>query len=257
MPEMSQIDKMRKYSTLADDEQENIPFIRSSEKLTDSAHLESQREDSKWKKLLPWVVHLTFCLVYISISLTWKRPGKFLERFRSLSDAPIEYQTIQFSNNTGSDTTPFQGPSNPETDAAWSKLLDVGPGLIWIDDETAKRLPKSTARRFNGDGDYVGVVEMFHQLHCLNRIRLLFYNSSWNVEHESPAIFKAHTDHCFDYLRETLMCHGDLDIMSMNWEPAQHIYTAQFDVIKQCRNFDLIKKWTSDHQTGWWPPHSH
>ena len=167
-------------------------------------------------------------------------------------------------------------------------IATVGPGLIWIDDQVAKSLPKSTSRRINGNG-YVGVVEMFHQLHCLvryftfvfrrrrltnisqNRIRMLFYNDTRNLENESVYIFKAHTgkptqvyvhsdtdvktEHCFDYLRETLMCHGDLDIMSMNWLPEQQMYTAQFDVIKQCRNFDLIKEWTREHQTGWWPQH--
>jgi hypothetical protein len=42
----------------------------------------------------------------------------------------------------------------------------VGPGLIWIDDETAEKLPANTTKRINGEG-YAGVVEMFHQLHCL------------------------------------------------------------------------------------------
>jgi Mycotoxin biosynthesis protein UstYa len=64
-------------------------------------------------------------------------------------------------------------------------------------------------------------------------------------------------EHCFGYLREILMCHSDLDIMSMNWEPERQMYTAQFDVIKQCRNIDLIKQWTREHQTGWWPHHEH
>jgi hypothetical protein len=40
------------------------------------------------------------------------------------SDAPIEYQTIQFHNNLAGDITPFQGPSTPESDAAWEQLLD-------------------------------------------------------------------------------------------------------------------------------------
>jgi hypothetical protein len=40
------------------------------------------------------------------------------------SDAPIEYETIQFHSNTAVDTTPFQGPSTPESDAAWEQLLD-------------------------------------------------------------------------------------------------------------------------------------
>lgn len=102
------------------------------------------------------------------------------------SNAPIEYETVQFQANTGDDTTEFQGPSSPKTDAAWENLLDgkeyaifkilfmliefalVGPGMIRIDDETARKLPHNTTRRINNEG-YVGVLEMFHQLHCLVR----------------------------------------------------------------------------------------
>lgn len=40
------------------------------------------------------------------------------------SDAPIQYERVQFANNTEDDMTPYQGPSTPETDAAWDKLLD-------------------------------------------------------------------------------------------------------------------------------------
>lgn len=104
---------------------------------------------------------------------------------------------------------------------------------------------------------------------------MLFYNRTRDLEQETDAVFEAHTgmnsfctriytqvqlansslEHCFDYLRETLMCHGDADIMSMTWLPDRKMYTAQFDVIKQCRNFEMLKTWTKKHQTGWWPGH--
>lgn len=51
------------------------------------------------------------------------------------------------------------------------------------------------------------------------------------------------------------MCHGDVGMMSMNWDENQDGYTAKFDVEKKCRNFDKIKNWTKAHQTGWWPTH--
>jgi hypothetical protein len=62
-------------------------------------------------------------------------------------------------------------------------------------------------------------------------------------------------EHCFDYLRQTLMCHGDVGLMSMNWDLDMEGYTAKFGVQKTCRNFDKIKAWTKEHQTGWWPTH--
>jgi hypothetical protein len=51
------------------------------------------------------------------------------------------------------------------------------------------------------------------------------------------------------------MCHGDVGMMSMNWDENLDGYTAKFGVEKKCRNFDKIKNWTKAHQTGWWPTH--
>jgi hypothetical protein len=39
---------------------------------------------------------------------------------------------------------------------------------MWIDEETALKLPTETAKRRNGTG-YAVALEMFHQLHCLVR----------------------------------------------------------------------------------------
>lgn len=40
------------------------------------------------------------------------------------SDAPIEYETIQFQTLQSGNLTEFQGPSTPKSDAAWGNLLD-------------------------------------------------------------------------------------------------------------------------------------
>jgi hypothetical protein len=42
----------------------------------------------------------------------------------ALSDVPIEYETVQFFTGVGNDISEYQGPSTPQTDAAWSNLLD-------------------------------------------------------------------------------------------------------------------------------------
>ena len=50
------------------------------------------------------------------------------------------------------------------------------------------------------------------------------------------------------------MCHGDVGIMSMDWDENHHAYTAKFNIWKQCRKFDLIVDWMEEHQTTTWKP---
>lgn len=47
-------------------------------------------------------------------------------------------------------------------------MLDVGE--IRISLEEAGRLPSETAPLYGGEEGYAGVLEVFHQLHCLVRI---------------------------------------------------------------------------------------
>lgn len=47
-------------------------------------------------------------------------------------------------------------------------MLDVGE--IRISREEAARLPSETAPLYGGEEGYAGVLEVFHQLHCLVRI---------------------------------------------------------------------------------------
>jgi hypothetical protein len=56
-------------------------------------------------------------------------------------------------------------PSSPVVTADWASLLDVGE--IILSKEDAARPPKSTARLDGGEYELRGVVEVFHQLHCL------------------------------------------------------------------------------------------
>jgi hypothetical protein len=56
-------------------------------------------------------------------------------------------------------------PASPITSADWGSILDVGE--IRLSEEEANRLSKGTARLYGGEEGYAGVLEVFHQLHCL------------------------------------------------------------------------------------------
>ena len=50
-------------------------------------------------------------------------------------------------------------------DEDWEASLDVG--VIRIADEEMSRMPTETAHLYGGEEGYAGILEVFHQLHCL------------------------------------------------------------------------------------------
>ncbi|KAJ7048673.1 hypothetical protein C8F01DRAFT_1266804 [Mycena amicta] len=55
-------------------------------------------------------------------------------------------------------------------------------------------------------------VSMYHQLHCLESIRLALLHGHQNP---SPQL-KSHTNHCFNYLRQLLLCKADMTLEPTN-----------------------------------------
>jgi hypothetical protein len=51
------------------------------------------------------------------------------------------------------------------------------------------------------------------------------------------------TDHCIDYLRQSLMCHGDLTPIVYTWQPTYNAYSAKQETDHTCRDWDTIWKW--------------
>ncbi|EME84583.1 uncharacterized protein MYCFIDRAFT_133959 [Pseudocercospora fijiensis CIRAD86] len=58
-----------------------------------------------------------------------------------------------------------------------------------------------------------------------------------------------HADHCIDYLRQSIQCHGDLTPIVQTWQPDLHAYAASQRTVHQCRNFDKIWDWAAGRNT--------
>lgn len=50
-------------------------------------------------------------------------------------------------------------------------------------------------------------------------------------------------EHCFGYLEQTLKCHADVGVMSVKYNPDTKGYRPNWNIVKTCRNFDLIQDW--------------
>ncbi|KAM3426918.1 hypothetical protein MY4824_009745 [Beauveria thailandica] len=144
------------------------------------------------------------------------------------------------------DITPFIGGWNNATNAAWASILDAG--LIKLTPEQAGKLPYETARNPGDSSTYVGILEVFHELHCLNYIRRGYYNAEQRDLFPEPGKLLTHADHCFDYLRQNLMCWSDTTIAPISWSVPRKEYIPQYDPIKECANFDTIHRWARSEE---------
>ncbi|KAM3426919.1 hypothetical protein MY4824_009746 [Beauveria thailandica] len=163
------------------------------------------------------------------------------------ADIPVEMETREFYTGITEDRkTDFYGPPSNKTNAAWASIQDVG--LIRLNADQVRLLGTPTARQYNAPvGSYVGVLEVFHQLHCLSRIRMAFYTEQKGGYWETLEVIERHTDHCFDYLRQSLMCLSDVNIGPVGWNDETKTYIAERDGVKACRNFDKIHEWAKAH----------
>jgi hypothetical protein len=92
-------------------------------------------------------------------------------------------------------------------------------------------------------GDYLITIEVFHQLHCLNYLRHRVYETpddKYNLLETNQSRTK-HLSHCIDYLRQVLMCHGDLTPITLYPEATRNPpYMPDFAIKHTCRNWDSI-----------------
>lgn len=112
----------------------------------------------------------------------------------------------------------FAGPSTPTNDQAWSAMMPAGDGFIIVPSPQTYDLPPGKSTKHGEVYD----VSMFHQLHCLAHIRNHYYltqlslhsNNSERIEGMLLKPQEDHVHHCFDYLRQGIMCAGD---MTLEW----------------------------------------
>ncbi|EAS36723.3 uncharacterized protein CIMG_02077 [Coccidioides immitis RS] len=163
----------------------------------------------------------------------------------------------------------FQSETSDEVERAWNATLGPSEGVITLPKEYTSKLPQTLEAWFK-PGHYVYGVSVFHQLHCLNRIRKTFYADKF-FAHESEKDIQFHKNHCFDLLRQTIACNGDASLVSwwnrdftykdndgkkqltqkyLSMSPKERAKEAVvfWDVKTRCHDLDAITAWTEKHR---------
>ncbi|KAI1327351.1 hypothetical protein F5Y16DRAFT_372266 [Xylariaceae sp. FL0255] len=158
-----------------------------------------------------------------------------------------------------------------ETGPSWTSLIPRGGGFIVVEEGWQKYQNDLPPRIQLPDQD-VFAVSVFHQIHCLQvifsefnalldtsdtsnhgrRRRKISVRSSQQHHHHGQAEAEEedtleHVGHCFDYIRNSLMCCGDtaLEGQGSNTEKPGTLGEGSKHV---CRNLQAIKTWTEENR---------
>ncbi|PVH84629.1 hypothetical protein DL98DRAFT_584185 [Cadophora sp. DSE1049] len=104
----------------------------------------------------------------------------------------------------------------PNASGSWQDLtnnMDIGKVYI-ANPERYGLFPSEIQSDIPGYELYP--VAMYHQLHCLGTIRRFFY--TLKIAEEDA--YGGHVGHCFDYLRQSILCSADLTLENtgVGWE---------------------------------------
>ncbi|PHH93025.1 hypothetical protein CDD83_2135 [Cordyceps sp. RAO-2017] len=112
---------------------------------------------------------------------------------------------------------------------AWSSLIPNLPGLHHPEKEEQQ-----------------ACVAVFHQLHCLYMTYAAYWDARAGKFEDIPP---NHLIHCWDYLRQSIMCAGDTSLEWVSEHQPLPNATTGWGFQHTCKNFDTIYNWAEQHRS--------
>ncbi|KAJ2982633.1 hypothetical protein NQ176_g1255 [Zarea fungicola] len=102
------------------------------------------------------------------------------------------------------------------------------------------------------DGLYRAGPDVFHSLHCVNKLRQTLDAYMYRLEDrvdESPQNVM-HIEHCLDFLRQLVQCGSDLTPIPLVYSKGAGFAIPDFEQVHTCRSFASIKDWAAKQNEG-------
>ncbi|KFZ07268.1 hypothetical protein V501_06611 [Pseudogymnoascus sp. VKM F-4519 (FW-2642)] len=219
---------------------EGLPFDADSRGQFKGSRRSARRCFTQWQNW-PLIITLLFLIAGLSV---WANVIILLGGYRCYTTPGTDHfvPDLLYSNRVTFQPHKFYGgPPSNATDEMWERISPSGKGIIEVPTEYTGSLPASLPAPNNPDTAKVYGVSMFHQLHCLNFLRLAYYPGG--ITTMTPDEFVLHRDHCLDYIRQAIMCAGDVTL-----EPLTKVGINGMGAVHQCRDFDRIFSWAYERR---------
>jgi len=203
-------------------------------------------------RILKWILHtiLFSCNILLFVWISSREPAQNChsrDTFHTPSLDAIEYRQDNWNLSLGS-VTPYTAPPGPEVDALWDQITANPHGNVdglYIPKKDLPRIRKTSVTSPDG-GSYLAVMNVFHQLHCLNHLRKTVHKEYYESELKRiPSdVGEAHTAHCLDSLRLSLQCNADTSVITFDWISDYPLPWPNFASEHKCRNWDKLQTWS-------------
>ncbi|KAL6702402.1 hypothetical protein ACN47E_002195 [Coniothyrium glycines] len=194
------------------------------------------------KSFVPRIPNLSHCLIAVlSVGLVLNL-GTFVFSLRILARGKREYTYL-------SGDRPRELPIKVRTiqavfqdDPSHYALEGIPAWAEW----NAIR-PPGSGYAFLGEEHFAFGVSMWHQIHCLNHIRTMLIHGDDGSNH---------TEHCFHYLRQGILCAADTTIEPGGVAMRKENGEASHPVVRAvhtCRDWRQVHDWLESEHENWTP----
>ncbi|RDA84055.1 hypothetical protein CP532_0777 [Ophiocordyceps camponoti-leonardi (nom. inval.)] len=191
-----------------------------------------------------WIVSVILLAVYsIVLLLTGARFGgsKHGDGFMTYTPAreAVKFHQVHFDGSLGLRSR-YTGEPREETESSWNRLFRHYNLRFTAEEMT--RLNRSALELRNGGGFY-GQLSAYHHLHCLKMLRRVVWHDRYNV---SVVEMRDHADHCIEDIRQSLMCHADLSVVTFDWLPGRRKPWPDFKIEQTCVDWERLDRWAAE-----------
>ncbi|KAF8913304.1 hypothetical protein CPB85DRAFT_571732 [Mucidula mucida] len=177
----------------------------------------------------------------------WNTTPSFLESSVVYSPAhdAVSYQAQSFDRGFQSAMPIYEQDPSEEVDAAWKELTRYT--VSKITKAEAQQMANHTYPLVHKEGYYMSGLDVFHQLHCLDMLRMSLYPEYYpSMAVHSTHLHRAHMAHCVGHVRQALMCNADITPIVWQWEEDAQLVRRKDDVPHTCKSFERIHQWAKE-----------
>ena len=173
--------------------------------------------DRPWKRNFPWILNVILGLATVVLAVQFSRGDRYQHTGDVNGIAPRFAQRIVTFQPSKEATASIGDPNQKDaTDAFWRTFAPDNFGLVNLPDYKPDRYPNLAPPTVEAGGYNLVDTSVAHQLHCLHSIMeayndLAANNTSMHMAKRAPKHHDHswHLGHCFDYIRQGIMCCGD------------------------------------------------